>query len=108
ARRMGQLIDDLLAFSRLSRQQPAKELVDMGRLARAVADELRGARTVEVGALPPALADASLVKQVWVNLIANAVKYSSKKPDARVEIGAQEEGGEIVYWVRDNGAGFDM
>ena len=110
ARRMGHLIDDLLAFSRLGRQQPALQRVDMTRLAREVADEVRSARPVaiEVGELPPANADPALLRQVWANLIGNAVKYSSKKPDARVVVAAREEGNEIVYSVRDNGAGFDM
>jgi signal transduction histidine kinase len=108
AGRMGQLIDDLLAFSRLSRQQPATARVEMERLAREVADELRGERPVDIAPLPPAHADGALVKQVWVNLIGNALKYSAKKPEPRVEIGACEEGEDNVYWVRDNGAGFDM
>ena len=110
ARRMGQLIDDLLAFSRLRRQEPVAQRVDMTRLARDVADELRGASPVaiELAELPPAKADAALVRQVWINLIGNAIKYSSKKPEARVVIAAREEAGESVYSVRDNGAGFDM
>ena len=110
ARRMGQLIDDLLAFSRLSRQQPARARLDMSALAREVAHELRGGgpATIEVAPLPPAQADAALLRQVWTNLIGNALKYSAKKAEARVDIGAREDAGETVYWVRDNGAGFDM
>jgi len=110
ARRMGQLIDDLLAFSRLGRQEPARSRVDMTALAREVADELRGASSarIDLAALPGAYADAALLKQVWLNLIGNALKYSSKKPDARIEIGARHDAQEDVYWVRDNGAGFDM
>jgi PAS domain S-box-containing protein len=108
ARRMGQLIDDLLDFSRLGRQEPAIGYVDMARLAREVADELRGERPVEIGALPTARADSALIKQVWINLIGNALKYSAKKSEPRVEVGAREESGQSVYWVRDNGAGFDM
>jgi light-regulated signal transduction histidine kinase (bacteriophytochrome) len=110
AGRMGQLIDDLLAFSRLSRQEPTRSRVDMTALAREVADELRGASSarIDLAALPGAHADAALLKQVWLNLIGNALKYSSKKPDARIEIGARHDAQEDVYWVRDNGAGFDM
>jgi len=108
ARRMGQLIDDLLAFSRLGRQQAVSAPVDMTRLARQVADELRGERAVQCSPLPPVNGDNALLRQVWINLIGNALKYSAKKPDARVEIGAREEVGDNVYWVRDNGAGFDM
>jgi signal transduction histidine kinase len=109
ARRMGQLIDDLLAFSRLGRQEPARARLDMSALAREVVDELRsGSATIEVAPLPPAQADRALLRQVWTNLIGNALKYSAKKAEVRVEIGAREEAGENVYWVRDNGAGFDM
>ena len=110
ARRMGQLIDDLLAFSRLSRQQPARARLDMSALACEVGHDLRGNRpaTIEVAPLPPAQADAALLRQVWTNLIGNALKYSAKKAEARVDIGAREDAGETVYWVRDNGAGFDM
>ena len=108
AKRMGQLIDDLLAFSRLGRQPAANGPVDMTRLAREAADELRGSRRVEVESLPPARGDGALLKQVWLNFVANALKYSSKNPDARVEIGGREEAQENLYWVRDNGAGFDM
>jgi light-regulated signal transduction histidine kinase (bacteriophytochrome) len=108
ARKMGQLIDDLLAFSRLGRQEAVKAPVDMARLARETAEELRGERTIHCAALPPTNGDAALLKQVWSNLIANALKYSSKKAEARVEIGGRQEAAENVYWVRDNGAGFDM
>jgi light-regulated signal transduction histidine kinase (bacteriophytochrome) len=110
ARRMGQLIDDLLAFSRLGRQEPVLQAIDMTRLAREVADELRGTQPVaiELAELPPAKADAALLRQVWANLIGNAIKYSSKKADARVVVAAREDAEQNVYTVTDNGAGFDM
>jgi len=110
SRQMGRLIDDLLEFSRLGRQTPAKQALDMAALAREVADQIaRGTPVkVELGALPPGAADRALLKQVWINLIGNAVKYSGKRAAPRVEIGGQTEGDENVYWVRDNGAGFDM
>jgi len=110
AMRMGRLIDELLAFSRLGRQEPARTRVDMAALACEVADEVRAGRsaTLELGELPPASADASLVRQVWTNLIGNAFKYSAKSASPRVEIGGREEGTELHYWVRDNGVGFDM
>jgi two-component system, sensor histidine kinase and response regulator len=63
---------------------------------------------VEVADLPPVSADRALLRQVWINLVGNAVKYSSKRAAPRVSVGGREEGGECVYWVRDNGAGFDM
>jgi len=108
--KMGQLIDDLLAFSRLGRQEPAKRPVDMTDLVREVVGEstvVNGA-VVDLAALPPATADRSLMKQVWANLVGNALKYSSKSAAPRVEIGGREENGEARYWVRDNGVGFDM
>jgi signal transduction histidine kinase len=110
AKRMGQLIDDLLAFSRLGRQPTLPQRVEMTQMAREVAEELRGGReiAIEVSPLPPAHVDAALIRQAWLNLIGNALKYSAKKPDARIAIGAAEEGAQNVYWVRDNGAGFDM
>jgi signal transduction histidine kinase len=109
-RRMGRLIDDLLAFSRLGRQAPVKHAVDMTSLAREVIEELAPAAQVAVSlaALPAAKADRALLKQVWLNLIGNGLKYSGKRADPRVEIGGREEQTENVYWVRDNGAGFDM
>ncbi|HWI38948.1 MAG TPA: ATP-binding protein, partial [Burkholderiales bacterium] len=110
ARRMGRLIDDLLAFSRLGRQEPALQRIDMTRLAREVAEELRGTQPVaiELAELPPANADPALLRQVWVNLIGNAIKYSAKKPAPRVVVAGREAGPENVYSVTDNGAGFDM
>ena len=110
AGRMGQLIDDLLAFSRLSRQPLARHAVDSRALVQEVIGEVRGdsRASVDVGELQEAQGDRTLLKQVWTNLISNALKYSSKREAPRVEIGSQVEGEENVYWVRDNGAGFDM
>src|ERR1051325_7701679 len=110
SRRMGRLIDDLLAFSRLGRQEPAKQPVDMTGLAREVVTELANgsAANVELATLPPAEADRSLMRQVWANLVGNALKYSGKRADPRIEIGGCQENGETQYWVRDNGVGFDM
>jgi signal transduction histidine kinase len=108
--RMGQLIDDLLQFSRLGRQEPARQPVDMAGLAREVAAELKNgsSASIEIGELPRATVDRALMRQVWANLVGNALKYSGKRDDARIEIGGRRNGGENVYWVRDNGVGFDM
>lgn len=113
-RRMGTLIDDLLAFSKLARQTVSKEAVDMNQLVCKVIDEaLQNKRNgnapkIEVGALPPAMADSGLLHQVWQNLISNALKYSSKTAAPVIEVRGRTEGTEHVYSVRDNGAGFSM
>jgi PAS domain S-box-containing protein len=115
ARQMGQLVDDLLAFARLSRQPVKTQRVQTGELVRQGLGELRpGAhgRRVElvVADLPPCAGDAALLKQVWVNLLANALKYSRTRDPARVEVGVRADGqpGEVTYFVKDNGVGFDM
>jgi len=114
AQRMGALIDDLLAFSRLGRQSASKPVVvDMDRLVREALEELlpeRQGRRVEIRAarLPPSNGDNALLKQVWANLLSNAIKYTRKRDPAVVEIGSVSEDGETVYFVRDNGTGFDM
>ena len=113
AQHMAQLIDDLLQFSRLGRKSLDVTSVDLAALAQAVVQELQQAnadRKVEatVGPLPLAMGDRALLRQVLTNLIGNAFKFTRQRPDARVEIGAREDGGERVYYVKDNGAGFDM
>jgi signal transduction histidine kinase len=110
ANRMGLLIDDLLNFSRLGRQPLVRQSVDVAALVREVVGEVRGnsPASVEIGDLPPAHADRALLKQVWLNLVGNAFKYSGKQEAPRVQIGGEVEGEEHIYWVRDNGAGFDM
>jgi signal transduction histidine kinase len=112
SRQMGELIDDLLAFSRIGRQSIGAEPVDMTRLAREVADELRAAAPdrapIEIGELPPARGEPSLMKQVLTNLLQNARKFSATRADAAVQVGAFDQDGETVYFVRDNGVGFDM
>jgi PAS domain S-box-containing protein len=109
--KMQQLIDDILAFSRVTRAELTKSRVDMESLARATLSELAGEypkTPVRIGALPPAMGDSALLKQVFANLISNALKYSAKKEMPLVEIEARSENGETVYCIRDNGAGFDM
>ena len=111
AARMGQLIDDLLRFSRLGRQPVGAATVEMRSLAREVVEELapeHPAASFDLGEVPAATGDRMLLRQVWVNLIGNALKYSAKHASPRVEIGGRTENGEVVYWVGDNGAGFDM
>ena len=109
--KMNRQIEDLLAFARLGRQAPRKASVNMAQLAREVLGELgNGApgAQVHIEALPDASADAALMKHVWANLIGNAIKYSGKRSEPRIEVGARHEPAETIYWVRDNGAGFDM
>ena len=111
--RMGELIDDLLAFSRLSRAQMQVASIDMAKLVTAIFDELttpaeRARLDFKMLPLPPAVGDPTLIRQVWVNLLANAVKFSAKRERALIEVGSYQSGNETVYFVRDNGAGFDM
>jgi signal transduction histidine kinase len=113
ANRMGKLIDDLLAFSRLGRQAMQIGAVDMGALAQtaynACAAQAAGRNIrLTLRPMPPAQGDASLIAQVWANLISNAVKYTKAKPVAEIEIAAEARDSGVVYLVRDNGAGFDM
>lgn len=113
--RMGELIDDLLAFSRLSRQPIHKQPVAPAELVRQVLDDLqqdREGRQVEitVGDLPACQGDPQLLKQVLVNLLSNGLKYTRTCQVARIEVGASmpADGDAPVYYVRDNGVGFDM
>ncbi len=113
AQTMGQLIDDLLTFSRLSRLPLSKRAVDTGELVRGVLGELnykqKGRHVdVRISELAPCRADPALLKQVWVNLLSNALKYTGKEEAAVIEIGCAREQGQNVYFVRDNGTGFDM
>jgi PAS domain S-box-containing protein len=116
ARRMGELIDDLLEFSRLSRFALDRQAVDIRRVIREAWAELRRQdpdRSVEliIGDLPKCLADRRLVKQVCINLLSNARKYTRPRRDARVEIGwnqDEQQQDNVVYWIRDNGVGFDQ
>ncbi len=112
-RHMGQLIDDLLAFSRTSRQPLNPSNINMGGLAEAIFYELtdeqqRESVVFKIKSLPKITGDATLMRQVWHNLIGNALKFSHKREKPRIEIGAIERSDEVVYYVKDNGVGFDM
>ena len=112
ALRMGLLIDDLLNLSRLNRQPLNKQTMDTAELVRATLAELQPEQgphpaTVIVGQLPPCEGDQPLLKQVWANLLSNAFKYSRNREQPVVEVGCNEQDGEAVYFVRDNGSGFD-
>jgi light-regulated signal transduction histidine kinase (bacteriophytochrome) len=112
-KRMGELIDDLLTFSRLSRQPLNCQAVDVTGLVREILAEMNlaaGGRPIEtrVGELPACQADPVLLKQVWTNLLSNAVKYSRDRKPAIVEVGCERDHGRGAYFVKDNGVGFDM
>lgn len=113
ARRMGQLIDDLLSFSRLGRKEMYSSKIDMNALAASVFEELIKEENqeridFELAKLPMARGDSSLIRQVWVNLLSNAIKFTSKKERSVIEVGSKHTREENIYYVRDNGAGFDM
>jgi PAS domain S-box-containing protein len=112
-RRMGQLIDDLLAFSRLGRSRLAREPIDMAVLAQAALGDVttdlqRGRVTLSVGDLPPVTGDPTLLRQVWSNLLSNALKFTSEETCPTIVVAGAREDGEAVFSVRDNGPGFDM
>jgi PAS domain S-box-containing protein len=113
AKRMGQLIDDLLALSRLGRKDLQKRTLDMTNVAKAVINDLQKNEehqntNIILHPLPEANADFGLITQVFTNLLSNAVKYSARSENPRVEVGAKEDNGQVIYYVKDNGAGFDM
>ena len=114
ARRMGQLVDELLAFSRLGRQALHRSAVDMTALARAAfaeaAPPAAASRAIawSLENLPPAVGDATLLRQVWANLLSNALKFTRERTPAVITVSGTRGDGENLYRVRDNGAGFDM
>ena len=112
ARRMGQLIEDLLAFSRIGRAELTTSRIDNNALVQQVIADLQTDlehRRVEwnVSALPEVLGDLGLLRQVWVNLLSNAVKYTRPRELTRIDVGAVLQDGEIIFNVTDNGVGFD-
>ncbi len=124
---MNRLVEELLKFSRLGRKALAKETVDTDQIVRHCLEEmvreLHGRELeIVIGELPACRGDSTLLHQVWTNLLSNALKYSRKQENARIEIGSRTQprptadgeslpgsaGTELVYFVKDNGAGFDM
>lgn len=113
SKKMGVLIDDLLAFSKLGRKQVTVSEINMTDLIKSVLEELvvediHDRTETNLNALPLARGDYSLIKQVWINLISNAIKYSKNKPKVHIEIGAYEKDHFVVYYIKDSGVGFDM
>ena len=113
AKSMGRLIDDLLAFSRMSRADMLRAPVELEELvadARRSLDRDTAGRNVrwQVSPLPMVQGDRAMLRLVVTNLLANAVKYTRPRAEALIEVGASDEGGDVVLFVRDNGVGFDM
>jgi PAS domain S-box-containing protein len=112
---MGRLVDDLLAFSRLSRQPIKRQMMEMTDVVQQSLDEFRvelqrRQAEIRLGELPPCSGDPALIKQVWTNLLSNALKYTAQRPQATIEIGSLDgaDAAEPTYFVKDNGVGFDM
>jgi light-regulated signal transduction histidine kinase (bacteriophytochrome) len=110
---MGQLVDDLLKLSRIGRVEPKFETVSLNSIIEDVLAEMKvetEKRNIEwrIGKLPSVSVDAGLMKQVFANLISNAVKYSRTRPRAVIEIGTEPANGAIAIFIRDNGVGFNM
>ena len=111
--RMGKLIDDLLEFSRISKHDISPSALNMRALFNAAAGKLFGDQqtpsvNLTINELPRAWGDRDLIAQVIMNLLSNAFKYSSRAPQPEVEVGAERNGEEVTYYVKDNGVGFDM
>ena len=112
SKRMGELIDDLLAFSRLGRKEISTSEINMLSLVNAVKEEellgINNTVIFNIKEILPAHGQQALIKQVWVNLISNAIKYSQHQIETNIEIGSYKKENMIIYYVKDNGVGFDM
>jgi signal transduction histidine kinase len=113
ANMMGQLIDDLIAFSKIGKKDNMQQRVNMKEIAEScmtglLQHEPENKYYVLIDLIPDCIGDENLIRQVWTNLISNALKYSSNEPEPRIEIGYKETGSNNIYFIRDNGVGFDM
>lgn len=113
ARKMGRLIDDLLAFSRSGKASMEVSKIDMTTMAQSIFCEIveessRDSIDFRVDNMPATMGDPSLIKQVWMNLISNAIKFSSKKEQPAIALRAERKGDAVIFSISDNGAGFDM
>lgn len=111
--KMGELIESLVAFSRFGRQSLKCESVDSLKVVQSALEEIQNTQKIapiefRIGKLPECKADPHLLRQIWMNLLANAIKFSSPRSPAIIEIGCIRENAENIYFVRDNGVGFDM
>lgn len=111
--KMGQLIEDILKFSRTGRVEISLAEIDMEKLAHEVFAELPAASgnsklQLEIAHIPPVMGDRAMMRQVFVNLLSNAIKFSAHKDAAKIEVGGSVAQNEVIYFVKDNGAGFDM
>lgn len=110
--KMGHMIDGLLKFSKLGRKEPELSPVNMEKLLHEIVDEQTGLDNqhpaFRIGDIIPILGDAHLMRHVWSNLVSNAIKYSSKNANPVIEVSSYPKGNQVVYTVKDNGAGFDM
>jgi len=111
--KMGQLIDDLLSFSRLIKSELHHSTIDMQNIVRELISEFQISKELNpniivLKELPQSIGDTNLIKQVWMNLISNAIKYSSKTINPQIIIGATQNENETIYFIKDNGVGFNM
>lgn len=107
--KMGHLIDGLLTFSRMTRQDITKMDIDTGKMVQDIIEELAPAKAIDwhIGALLPVRGDYNTLRQVWINLVSNAIKYSSNNEHPVIETGSYKQEGETVFFIKDNGVGFD-
>jgi light-regulated signal transduction histidine kinase (bacteriophytochrome) len=113
AKFMGQLIDDLLEFSRTSRLAPVKTIFRTRDEVNRIIDEMmlsEKGRSIsfEIGELHDCEGDHAMLRQIWINLVSNALKYTRKTPDTHITIGSERRGAEVLYHIKDNGVGFEM